>query len=314
MTAPRSRVVAIGGGHGLSQVLTALKTAEVSPTAVVTVADDGGSSGRLRRDLGIVAPGDLRMALLALARDPQLADLLGHRFARGELEGHAVGNLVLVALAERAGGDFVAALDAAGRLLRCAGRVLPSTLQPVSLRACVDGEEVDGQVRVGSTAGPIERVWLDPASPPACAEAVAAIRAADVLLLGPGSLYTSVIANLLVPGVAEAVEAATAGGAKLVHVANLRTQPGETAELDLASHVDALCRHLPGIALHAVVVHDGPVPEASGSRLGPRLEHPAVRRVVRADLAARVDGLVTWAHDPRRLAAALAPLLPAPAG
>ncbi len=304
-------VVAVGGGHGLARALAALRLLDVAPTAVVTVADDGGSSGRLRRDLGILAPGDLRMALLALARNVELADACAHRFSRGELAGHPLGNLLLVALAERSGGDFVAALDAAGRLLDCAGRVLPSTTEPVHLRARVAGRDVGGQVAVATADRPIERMWLDPPAPAACAEAVAAVGAAELVVLGPGSLFTSVLANLLVPDFGAAV---AGSGARIVCVANLGSQPGETAELDLDAHLETLRRHVPGLRLDVVVVHDGPVPDTGGRRLGPTLRRAGAGRVVGADLAARNGGgAVTWAHDPERLAAALAPLLPATA-
>lgn len=303
---PSPRVVAVGGGHGLARALAALRRLSVEPTAVVTVADDGGSSGRLRQDLGIIALGDLRMALLTLARDRELAEVLGHRFRRGELEGHALGNLLLVALAELADGDFVGALQRAERLLDCAGRVLPSTTAPVHLHACVAGREVGGQVRVASVGRRIERVWLEPGEVEADRQAVAALTGADIVVLGPGSLYTSVIASLLVPGIRDAV---ARSAARLVYVANLRTQPGETDELDAVAHVDALLRHVPGLALDAVVLHDGAVPEGAGDPLGD-LDHPAVAHVVRADLAERhADGQVGWGHDAARLAAALAPLL-----
>jgi len=300
------RVAALGGGHGLAQVLAALTSLGATPTAVVTVADDGGSSGRLRAELGIIAPGDLRMALLALARRGPLADALAHRFRAGSLEGHALGNLLLVALAEQRGGDFVAGLDAAAALLDCAGRVLPATREPVDLRAVVAGEEVGGQARLGRTAGRVERVWLEPPAPAACPEALAAVAAADVVVLGPGSVFTSVAATLLVPALAAAV---VGGGARVVLVANLATQAGETEGLDLADHVGVLLDHVPGLALDAVVVHDGPRPAGPGAPLGTTLEHPRVGRVVAADLAARRDGVPVAVHDPARLARALAPLL-----
>ncbi len=305
------RVVAVGGGHGLARALQALRRLDVAPTAVVTVADDGGSSGRLREDLGIIAPGDLRMALLALARDADLAAVLAHRFAGGQLRGHAVGNLVLVALAELAGGDFVGALDRAGRLLDCAGRVLPSTTAPVHLRARVDGRDVGGQVRVATARGRVERVWLDPADPPACPDAVTAIDRADLVVLGPGSLYTSVIATLLVPAVGAAI---TATAARVVVVANLLTQPGETELIDAVEHVDALVRHVPGLRVDTLLAHDGPAPHGPGHALGAPAAHPSVRSVATADLVARTpDGRAGAGHDPDRLAVALRPLLAAPA-
>jgi uncharacterized cofD-like protein len=300
-------VVAVGGGHGLANALEALQRLDVEPTAVVTVADDGGSSGRLRRDLGIIPPGDLRMALLTLARDRGLADVLGHRFVRGELEGHALGNLLLVALAERADGDFVAALDAAAGLLDCAGRVLPATTTPVQLKARVHGQEVDGQVRVAQAEGPIECVWIEPGRPAGCREAVAAIEAAELVLLGPGSLFTSVVAALLVPTIGEAV---VASRAPVVAILNLSTQPGETTGFTCDAHIDALVAHLPELQLDAVVVHEGPPGIGEGEPIVPDLQHAAVSEVVRADLLRRdPDGAPGWGHDPDRLAAALRPIL-----
>ena len=235
-TRPR-RVVAIGGGHGLSRVLAACRRMEVAPTAVVTVADDGGSSGRLRRDLGIIALGDLRMALLALAGDTDLADVLAHRFERGHLEGHALGNLLLVALAERADGDVVGALRAAEELLACEGAVLPATLEPVQIAARVAGRRVSGQAAITNSHGPLESIWLEPHGPAACDDAIAAVQGADAVVLGPGSLFTSVIVNLLVPDLRGAVRDADC---PVVHVANVKAPPGETAQLSLRDHVDQL--------------------------------------------------------------------------
>ena len=306
------RVVAIGGGHGLARALQALRHLGVSPTAVVTVADDGGSSGRLRRELDIIAPGDLRHALLTLARNQPLARVLAHRFSRGALEGHPLGNLLLVALAEEAGGDFVRALDEAAALLDCAGRVLPATVDRVQLKARVAGEQVDGQVRVAKAQGRVERVWLEPGQPAACEDAVAAVVAADLVLLGPGSLFTSVIASLLVPSLADAVRATRA---PVVYVANILTQPGETSGLDAAAHVDALLAQVPGLTLDAVILHDGPVGEWEGDPVGVSLDDPRVPAVVRADVAARdPDGRIAWGHDPQRLAGALTGMVEGAAG
>lgn len=302
-----AQVVALGGGHGLSRALAALRSLDVAPTAVVTVADDGGSSGRLRDELGVIPPGDLRMALLTLARNRPLADLLAHRFRGGALEGHALGNLLLVALAERDGDDFLAALGAAAELLDCAGGVLPATTERVRLCGRIGGADVSGQVRIATAQEPIERVWLEPGAPAACAPAVAAVAHADVVLLGPGSLFTSVIAALLVPDLGAAV--ARARG-RVVYVANVRTQVGETSGLDLTAHVDALFTHVPGLRLDAVVAHDGPAGGGPGEPLAPRLDEDRVGRLVLADVAARrADGSVGWGHDPERLGKALAGLL-----
>ena len=303
----RARVVAIGGGHGLARGLQALQLLDVEPTAVVTAADDGGSTGRLRRDLDIIAPGDLRMALLTLARNRPLASALEHRFARGQLEGHALGNLLLVALAEQRDGDFLAALDVAAGLLDCAGRVVPSTAAAVHLKARVAGEQVDGQAQVATAAGPIERVWLEPADPQVTAEAAAAVGGCDLVVLGPGSLFTSVIANLLVPGLADAL-GSTSGS--VVYVANILTQRGETTGLTAQQHVDALITHVPGLTLDTVILHSGPVGVGAGDPVGQDLDHPRVGAVVRADVVARdADGRPGLSHDPARLADVLAPLI-----
>lgn len=302
-------VVALGGGHGLARALMALRGLGVRPTAVVTVADDGGSSGRLRQDLNIIAPGDLRMALLALARNRTLADALAHRFPRGQLAGHALGNLFLVALAERADGDFVQALDAAASLLDCEGRVLPATTLPVSLEAKVSGEQINGQARVTRAGGRVERIWLEPIDPPACPEAERAIDEADTVVLAPGSLFTSIAAVLLVPQLAEALARTSA---RVVMVANVATQTGETDGLDLSAHVNSLLAHVPGVTLDALVAHEGPCPDGVQS-LGTDIRDPRVGSVRRADvITRRRDGSVIAVHDPERLAAILAPLLEVP--
>jgi uncharacterized cofD-like protein len=301
------RVVAVGGGHGLSRALEALRIIAVEPTAIVTVADDGGSSGRLRRDRDVIALGDLRMALLTLARHERLAAPLGHRFDRGELEGHALGNLLLLALIELLNGDVVAALDEAGLLLDCAGRVLPATPASVQLKAHVSGEEVDGQVRVATATGRVDRVWLEPAEAPASPQAVTAIDDAELVLLGPGSLFTSVIAAVLVPEIAAALLRTRA---RIAYLANIVTQPGETSELDAEAHVRALLAHVPGLQLDSVLLHDGPVPSGCGQPLGTTVDRRVVPDQRTADVAARApDGTPLAGHDPARLAVALEALV-----
>jgi len=300
VTTPRpalDRAVALGGGHGLARTLTALTHIAGQVTAVVTVADDGGSSGRLRRDLGGLPPGDLRMALVALAGRSRLADLLGHRFARGELAGHSLGNLVLTALVEQHD-DVVGALDELAAWLEVPGRVLPCTTEPLSLHATSAQGPVDGQAQITRTRR-LERLRIEPAEPTATPAAVEAIRRAQLLVIGPGSLYTSVIPNLLVPGIRAAVIGAVA---PVVLVANLREQPGETEGMSLVDHLDVLAAHVPGLRLDALVVHDGPPPQGPGRPLGIEEVGLADRvgRLVRADLKDAHDG-----HDPRALAAAL---------
>jgi uncharacterized cofD-like protein len=286
MTGPR--VVALGGGHGLSASLQAVRQYAGEITAIVSVADDGGSSGRLREAFGIGAPGDLRRCLVALAEpDSVWARVFDHRFETGELEGHAVGNLVIAGLAS-ALGDFNVALDEAGRLLGAVGRVLPATSVPVVLKALAAEGPVEGQVRVSATPR-ISVVSLVPpdAEPPP--EAIRAIAAADQVVLGPGSLFTSVLAVVAVPAIRDALAATPA---TKVYVANLRQQLPETDGFDVAAHVAALHAH--GLEPDVVVRDPGALPAGD---LGVRYVDRAV-----SDNA----GLV---HDPARLAAALQELL-----
>jgi uncharacterized cofD-like protein len=243
------RVVALGGGHGLAVTLTALRLLGVEPTAVVTVADDGGSSGRLRRDLGMLPPGDLRKAMLALA-DPaaQVRELFAYRFERGDLAGHNLGNLALAALTDLEGG-FLEALGAASRWLGVHGRVLPATLVPVRLCGRVDGRQVEGQVAIMTATGRVESVWLEPRSPAAVPAAVAAVREADLVLLGPGSTFTSVVPNVLVPELAAALVEAE----RLVYICNLEAQPGETTGFPPEGHLAAILDHCPGLRVATVL-------------------------------------------------------------
>lgn len=262
MSAPA--VVAFGGGHGLAASLAALRLVTPRLTAVVTVADDGGSSGRLRNELDALPPGDLRMALTALAATDGRAALWAETFqlrfgGAGHLAGHAVGNLVLTGLAEQTG-DPVAALDAAAELLGCCGRVLPLSPYPVDIVAQfaqAGGDwgsagvvTVRGQVAVATTAGRLETIDLVPRDPPACAEALDAVDAADVLVLGPGSLFTSVLPHLLAPEMAKAI---LGSPARRVLVLNIAAQPGETDGFAPHTHLEELARLVPELRLDAVI-------------------------------------------------------------
>ncbi len=289
MTASGPSVVAIGGGHGLAASLRAVRTYTDHVTAVVTVADDGGSTGRLRAAGDRPAPGDLRKCLVALASpDASLARAMEHRFDAGELDGHAMGNLLIVAMSETEGG-LLPALDEIGRLLGGVGRVLPATTDGVELRGVArSGDHVAGQVAVSARAD-LCTVQVSPADAAACPEAVAAIAGADQIVLGPGSLYTSVLAAAAVPGIARAVQD-TEG--QVVYVCNLRPQHVETADYDVAEHVAALGRH--GI-VPDVVLYD---PTSIGGAEGVTCAVPA--------RLARPSGL---AHDAELLGAALAALL-----
>jgi uncharacterized cofD-like protein len=265
-------VVAFGGGHGLAASLTALRRVTSRLTAIVTVADDGGSSGRLRQELGALPPGDLRMALLALAEREGRAALWSQAFAHrfggdGELAGHALGNLVLTALATETG-DPVRALDAAAELLGCRGRVLQLSAEPVDIVAQVKEQSgrtaaVRGQVAVATTTGRVETVELVPSDPPPCAEALAAVAHADALVLGPGSLFTSVMPHLLAPRMAEAIIAAAA---RRILVLNIAAQPGETTGFAPHTHLEEIARLVPALRLDAVIADPRVVPDLGSLR------------------------------------------------
>ncbi|MBO0610448.1 gluconeogenesis factor YvcK family protein [Myceligenerans salitolerans] len=304
-------VVALGGGHGLSATLSALRLMSDRLTAVVTVADDGGSSGRLRDELSVLPPGDLRMALAALCDDSEWgrtwSAMLQHRFrSDGGLDNHAVGNLLIVALWELLG-DPVAGLDWVGKLLGARGRVLPMASVPLVVEADVRREPhepapgrsavetVVGQSRVAVTDGRIEQLRLVPSDPPASPEAVEAVLEADWVVLGPGSWYSSVLVHLLVPELAQALHETTA---RRCVTLNLSADGGETAGLTAVDHLEALHKHAPGLRIDAVVADPSAVEDVSdlhdaAGRMGAKL---LMRQVRRGDGTAR--------HDALRLAAA----------
>jgi uncharacterized cofD-like protein len=317
------RVVAFGGGHGLAATLRALRHLRtrlaLDITAVVTVGDDGGSSGRLRADRGGLPPGDLRQALAALTDDGEefsrrTAELLQHRFGGVDaLAGHPVGNLLLCGLMELTG-DPVAALDHVARLVGVTGRVLPMAREPVRIEADVRGADPDrpdevtvvrGQHAVAVTDGVVCQLRITPPAPAPCAEAITAIKEADWLIFGPGSWYTSVIPHLLVPDLAAAITDATAR--RLVAL-NLVIEP-ETAGLPLPDHLAALTRYLPGLRVDVVL--------ADGTAVGdPQPVYRAAESLGAALVLASVacDGAARGAqpvanHDPAALAAALEPIL-----
>ncbi|WP_413449968.1 uridine diphosphate-N-acetylglucosamine-binding protein YvcK [Georgenia phoenicis] len=299
------RVVALGGGHGLAATLGALRHVCSALTAVVTVADDGGSSGRLRHELGKLPPGDLRMALSALCDDSEWGltwrDVLQHRFSSaGPLDGHALGNLLIVALWDLLG-DEVAGLDWVGRLLGARGRVLPMASVPLDIEARVrmgaseQERVVRGQSRVAVTSGNIGSVRLIPEEPPAHPEAVRAVREAEWVVLGPGSWYTSVIPHLLVPELARAIEETDARRAVTL---NLSAQPGETEGMSAADHLHTLLEHAPDLRIDVVIADPAAVEDIDGllataRELGARV---LLRQVSAGDGTPR--------HDPLRLAAA----------
>ena len=307
---PASRpVVAFGGGHGLYASLSALRRVTRQLTAVVTVADDGGSSGRLRREFGVLPPGDLRMALAALCGDDSWGTtwsrVVQHRFTGdGDLGGHAVGNVLIVALWELLG-DTVQGLDWVGRLLGAHGRVLPMAAVPLDLAAEVEGAQegrpdeittVRGQVACATTRGRVRSISLVPADPPACTEATEAVRAADWVVLGPGSWFTSVLPHLMVPQLAEALHQTPAR--RLVAL-NLAPQAGETEGFSPHAHLEVLADHAPKLRIDVVLAD-----RQAAADTADELEKAAARlggRLVLADLAMG-DG--SPRHDPLRLAGA----------
>ncbi len=259
------RVVVIGGGTGLSVMLRGLKRQPLDITAIVTVADDGGSSGILRNEMDIPPPGDLRNVMVALANsEPLLKLVLQHRFQQGSgLAGHSLGNLILAALTEITG-DFVRAVKELSRVLAIRGRVLPAARQSIVLSA----ELMDGLIVIGESKIPgitlerktaIRRVSIIPADVPALEEAVEALREADAIVIGPGSLYTSIIPNLLVPGIAQEIRNSSA--IKLF-ICNVMTQPGETDGYTVSGHLNAIARHLPELTFDVVLANNGPVSTA----------------------------------------------------
>lgn len=311
-------VVALGGGHGLAASLAALRILVDDLTvddlsAIVTVADNGGSSGRLRGEFGVLPPGDLRMALAALCGDDEWGDtwarVMQHRFAGdGEMRGHVIGNLLIVGLWELLG-DHVDALDWVGKLLGAKGRVLPMALAPMDISAQVRGLGADpdelttvrGQVEVATTEGVISSIHLDPPDPPVSETATRAIADADWVFLGPGSWFTSVLPHLLVPGLHDALVGTTA---RVGVVLNLGEQAGETGGFGPADHLAVLVEHAPDLAIDVVLADEGAVGadlpelkevvEATGARL-------VVDDVASADRGAQ--------HDPQKLAAAYARIL-----
>jgi uncharacterized cofD-like protein len=321
------RIVAIGGGTGLSTLLRGLKEHTSNLTAVVTVADDGGSSGVLRAELGIPAVGDIRNCVVALAdAEPLMGRLLQYRFpgvaqvtvaepglppardaeALSEgLGGHALGNLLIAALVQLEHGDFEEGVREMNRVLAVRGRVVPATPTVLTLHArLADGTEVEGQSRI-ARSGDIRDVWITPADVHSSTDALRAIEEAEVVVIGPGSLYTSILPALLVPGIREAI---AASGAMVLFVCNVATQPGETGGFDLADHVDALARHDAAHLPDIVVANNRFDADAPPGWLGDpvRLRWPPAGsgppRLVLDDL---VDPVNAHHHDPARLAAAI---------
>jgi uncharacterized cofD-like protein len=255
----RPRIVVAGGGTGLSVMLRGLKMMPLDITAIVTVADDGGSSGILREELQIPPPGDIRNVLTALAdTEPLLADVLSYRFSNGTgLAGHSLGNLILAAITDIAG-DFVTGVRELSRVLAVRGRVLPAAGQAIVLKAELqDGTVVAGESAIPHAGQKIRRVFIEPAGVEPLPEAVEAIAEADAILIGPGSLYTSIMPNLLVPKLAAAIRASQA---VKIFVCNVMTQPGETDGYSVSDHLDAIHAHVGHHLFDYVIVNDGDIP------------------------------------------------------
>jgi len=301
--------VAIGGGTGLSTLLRGLKAHTPHIAAIVTVADDGGSSGRLRRELGLLPPGDFRNCIAALADDEALiTQLFQYRFGQGEgLDGHSFGNLFITALAAVTG-SFERAILEASRVLAVQGRILPSTLEDVTLVADLKVEDgpapsrltrVQGESAIPKAGRPIERVFLRPEQVRAYPEAVRAILEADLIIAGPGSLFTSVLPNLLVQDIRRAVEASSA---LKLYVCNVATQPGETDGFDVGQHVSALQRHVGRGLFPYVLANSSPFLGQRQPQWQPvALQFPrnAGYTVFTADMA---DPAAPWRHDSKMLA------------
>lgn len=300
------RVVTIGGGTGQSVLLRGLKEFTNNLTAIVTVVDDGGSSGRLRREFGALPPGDVRQCIGALAiAEPLMTRMLNYRFSKGDgLEGHSLGNLMMLAMADLTGG-FESGIQELSRVLAVRGQIMPSTLESVKLCAELeDGRTIAGESAVGSAGSSIKRVFLDPAQPPAYSEACRAIAEADFIILAPGSLYTSLLPNLLVPEIAQALSESTA---LKLYVCNVATEPGETAHYGVDEHLAALRQHAPPEICRFVLANDRTkVPTANGTfELVQTPEADSAvgdLSVITADV---IDMEVPYRHDATKLAQAV---------
>jgi len=303
----KPRIVVIGGGTGLSVMLRGLKQKPLDITAIVTVADDGGSSGILREELQMPPPGDIRNVLTALAdTEPLLAEVLKYRFNNGTgLAGHSLGNLILAAMTDITG-DFVTGITELSRIFAVRGRVLPAANQAIVLKA----EMADGSIVVGESAIPkagvaIRKVFIEPADVEPLAEAVAALEDADAILIGPGSLYTSIIPNLIVPKLAEAI---VKSNAVKLFICNVMTQPGETDDYSVGDHLVAIHNHIGHHLFDYVIVNNGEIPpqvQSMYAEKGAKAVHLDLEEVTRRGYKVIADRLVLFRtylrHDAARL-------------
>ncbi|MDK4330548.1 uridine diphosphate-N-acetylglucosamine-binding protein YvcK [Corynebacterium accolens] len=314
-----SHMVCLGGGHGLYQTLLSARRSNAADiSAIVTVADDGGSSGRLRRELDIIPPGDLRMALAALADDNRIGELWGktlqHRFGgNGAMAGHAVGNLMIAGLTGVLG-DYQAALDAVAELTHSHGRVIPVVPHPLEIEADVSGldddprvmRQVRGQVAVASTPGHVRRVRILPEAPQASPAALEAIRQADLITIGPGSWFSSVLPHTMVP---EIVQAISESNALRVVMLNLSAEPGETQGFSAERHVHVLARHAPNLRIDRIVVDAAALPNESERVYVQRAAQALGARAVFADVSIQDDnGQRLMKHDPDKLSSVIVDL------
>jgi len=301
------QLVAVGGGTGLPVLIRGLKQYTSNITAVVTVADDGGSSGRLRNDFSLLPPGDVRNCVLALAdTEPLMEQLFQYRFAEGELAGHSFGNLLIAAMSNITG-DFQVAIKEFSKVLAVKGQVLPVTDAPVRLVAILrDGTRVEGETKVGQCDGQIAEMTLEPADATPLPEVLQKIAHADAVIIGPGSLYTSIIPNLLVKGVGKALRETTA---TVIYVCNIMTEPGETTGFTVADHVEAIHKFVGERIIDFVVVNGAPIKAAAAEKYHSANSRPVVLdraklqqmnlKVVTGDLLEQGELL---RHDHKKLA------------
>ncbi|MGI6413234.1 MAG: gluconeogenesis factor YvcK family protein [Syntrophomonadaceae bacterium] len=305
------RIVVVGGGTGLAVLLKGLKRYTSSLTAIVTVTDDGGSSGRLRAELGVLPPGDIRSCLVALAQTETLMhQVFQHRFKQGNgLQGHNLGNLLLVALTEITG-DFVSAIKEVSKVLAVRGQVIPSTLEHVILGAKMkDGATICGETSIRGYGEGIERIFLIPEKCLPIPETLNAIMEADAIIIGPGSLYTSIIPNLLVSGIPEAI---IKSKALTIYVSNIMTEKGETDDFSVSDHLKVINRHLDQQIIKYIIVNSGKIDEQRLLRYQEEEAKPVTIdsdqlnmtgvKVIERDLVSDTD--VAW-HDPDKLAQAI---------
>lgn len=307
------KIVVIGGGTGLSTLLRGLKTYSANITAIVTVADDGGSSGRLREEFGVLPPGDIRNCLAALADEEKLlTELFQYRFSAGDgLSGHSFGNLFLTAMSEITG-DLERAVAASSKVLAIRGQVLPATLSDVRLWAeLADGRRIEGESKITKAGGKVVKLGCTPANPPALPTAIKAIKDADYIIMGPGSLYTSVIPNLLVPEIASAIAATSV---PKIYVCNIMTQPGETEGYTVANHIKSIDKACGQKLFDAVLVHNKSPSARALIRYAKENSHPVFldreevtlcgRRIVLANVMSE-DETGCVRHDHQKLAQVL---------